>query len=98
MREQQIADEKERQLRENEEKEKRNAEILKKMEDRKKQIQETNELAIKHYKEAKAKKPLFVELDERYQREQVANDLAEQKKQLEIKRSMMNLVPGGQVS
>lgn len=55
------------------------------------------EQANQKVKEVLNAKPLFKQIEEQFQNDFVASDLAEQKKLLEIKRSMMNAVPGGQL-
>ena len=95
LKEQQIQIEKERQLKEITEKEKRQSEILQKITEREQQRKQFADQGIKNFKEVTKQKPLYIQLDEKFQKEVVESDLAEKKRLLEVKRSLMNVVPGG---
>lgn len=95
LKEQQIQIEKERQLKEITEKEKRQSEILQKITEREQQRKQFADQGIKNFKEVSKQKPLYIQLDEKFQKEVVESDLAEKKRLLEVKRSLMNVVPGG---
>jgi hypothetical protein len=77
------------------EKEKRQSEILQKITEREQQRKQFADQGIKNFKEVTKQKPLYIQLDEKFQKEVVESDLAEKKRLLEVKRSLMNVVPGG---